>query len=75
MVMENNLNRDTAQYLLSEYYYLIGQAMSYPCYELPITTISIEKDKNTEDYSVVLSHEAFEGDLPDDRVKSICKPT
>lgn len=71
--MENNLTRRAAEYLLAEYHHLIGQPMPYPCHQLPITTISIEKDKNTDGYSVVLSHDAFKGDLPDYQLGSICK--
>ncbi len=73
MNMENNLTRNAAQYLLSEYFHLIGQPMPYPCNELPITTISIEKDKNTDGYSVILSHDIFDGDFPDDKIGSLCK--
>lgn len=71
--MENNLTRRAAECLLAEYHHLIGKPMPYPCNELPITTISIVKDKNTQGYSVLLSNDFFDGDLPDDQLGSICK--
>ena len=63
--MENNLTRDAAQFLLLEYMNLIGKPMPAPYDMLKINTITLSKDKFSSGYSVLLSHNLFDGDFPD----------
>jgi len=63
--MENNLTRNAAQFLLGEYVHLIGERMPYPYGMLKINTIKIIKDKFSQGYTVMLTHEIFDGAFPD----------
>lgn len=71
MDMENNLPLTVANRLFSDYLHFIGQKMPYPYYELEITSMTVEKDKIGTGYTVMLSHDEFDGVLPDDKAPSI----
>lgn len=63
--MENHLAKQTADKLAQEYIKLIGQPMPYPYSALEITSITVEKNKNSKGFSVILSHDIFDGGWPE----------
>ena len=71
MDMENNLPLSVANRLFRDYLHLLGRKMPYPYHELAITSMTVEKDKIGTGYTVMLSHDEFNGVLPDDKAPSI----
>lgn len=63
--MENYLSHETAKKLAKQYNKLIGQPMPYPYSGLPITSITVEKNKTSQGFSVILSHDIYDGGWPE----------
>lgn len=65
MNMKPALTLLAAQSLALNYGHLIGQPMPNPYSGLPITSITVEKNNKSKGFSVILSHDIFDGGIPE----------
>lgn len=62
---ENNLTQSAAIKLAKHYSNLIGNDLPFPFTGWEISSITVEKDKHGKGFSVILSHDIFDGGWPE----------
>lgn len=65
MKKENNLTQSAAIYLAREFSNLIGESLPSPFVGMEISSITVEKDTRGKGFSVILSHDTFDGGWPE----------